>query len=82
MKNILKILLMILIKLKQEKITVSVKKTLFFHYYTEINKREVIINLNVLPEYNNNFTKEKFKRTLLYNLIIYMIKRIIIIETI
>jgi hypothetical protein len=62
MKKILKILLMILIKLKQEKIK-SIFTVIYSLLYTEINnsKRKVIIHLNVLPEYNNNFTKEKRK---------------------
>jgi thymidylate kinase len=69
MKKILKILLMILIKLKQEKIKSLFTETVIYSLlYTEINKskKKVIINLNILPEYNNNFTKEKFKRTTLY----------------
>ena len=56
-------------KIKTRKNKVSFTETVIYSLlYTEINKskREVIINLNVLPEYNNNFTKEKFKRTTLY----------------
>jgi hypothetical protein len=50
-------------KIKTKKNKVSFTETVIYSLlYTEINKREVIINLNLLPEYNNNFTKEKFKR--------------------
>jgi hypothetical protein len=49
MKKILTILLMILIKLKQEKIKYLFRETVIYSLlYTEINKKEVIINLNVL----------------------------------